>query len=142
MSMILNESLRLYTPVASLNRYVKREVRLGKLVLPANMEILIPTLALHHNPDIWGEDAHIFNPKRFSEGVSGATNSNTSAFLPFGSGPRNCVGMNFAFAEAKIVLSMILQRFKFTLSPNYVHAPIQILTICPQYGVQVMLHKL
>lgn len=142
MSMILNESLRLYAPVTSLNRYVKREVRLGKLVLPANMEILIPILALHHNPDIWGEDAHIFNPKRFSEGVSGATNSNTSAYLPFGSGPRICVGMNFAFAEAKIVLSMILQRFKFTLSPNYVHAPIQILTICPQYGVQVMLHKL
>ncbi|KAL0408766.1 UNVERIFIED_CONTAM: cytochrome [Sesamum radiatum] len=57
-------------------------------------------------------------------------------------GPRICVGLNFASYEAKIVLSMILQRYKFTLSPNYVHSPFLALTVQPQHGVQVLLQPL
>lgn len=142
MSMILNETLRLYSPVVLIRREVERAVRLAELVLPANMEVLVSTLALQHNPDIWGEDVRLFNPRRFSEGVVRATNNNPSAFLPFGLGPRSCAGINFATTEAKIVMSMILQRYKFTLSSTYVHAPIQILTTRPQYGLQIHLHPL
>ncbi|CAL5428588.1 unnamed protein product [Camellia sinensis] len=108
MSMILNETLRLYNPAANMWRKVEREVRLGKLVLPANMDVYIPSLALHHDPNIWGKDAHLFKPERFAEGVAKATNNNTTAFIPFGLGPRMCVGLNFAAAETKIALSMIL----------------------------------
>lgn len=57
-------------------------------------------------------------------------------------GPRICVGLNFAITEAKIALSMILQRHAFTLSPAYTHSPSQFLTVRPQHGVQVMLHSL
>ncbi|XP_050245914.1 cytochrome P450 CYP749A22-like isoform X2 [Quercus robur] len=142
MGMIINESLRLYPPVTGLSRKVEREVRLGKLTLPANLLLYIPTLAPHHDPKIWGEDVHLFKPERFSEGIAKATNNNIAAFFPFGIGPRNCLGMNFATTEAKIALSMILQRYAFTLSPAYVHSPFQRLTIRPQHGVQVMLHSL
>ncbi|CAK9181092.1 unnamed protein product [Ilex paraguariensis] len=141
-NMIICETLRLYPPVTTLPRTVKSKVRLGKLVLPPNIEIFIPPLALHLNPEIWGRDAHLFKPERFLEGVAKATNNNTMAFLPFGYGPRTCVGLNFANTEAKIVLSMILQRYKFTLSPSYVHSPFPFLTIRPQHGVQVVLQSI
>ncbi|KAL5828588.1 hypothetical protein ACOSQ3_018056 [Xanthoceras sorbifolium] len=142
MSMVFNETLRLYPPIVNLMRRINREVTLEKLTLPANMEVNISIIQLHHNPDIWGEDVHLFKPERFSEGVAKATNNNTAVFLPFGLGPRNCVGLNFAITEAKIALSLILQRYKFNLSPNYVHSPIQLLTIRPQHGLQIILHSL
>jgi PHYB activation tagged suppressor 1 len=140
MNMIINESLRLYPPVVALLRRVKQESRLGKLVVPKNLSFTIPVLALHHDVEIWGKDAQKFNPERFSEGVAKATNNNPGVFLPFGLGPRSCVGLNFATNEAKIALAMILQRYSFTLSPAYTHSPFQILTIRPQHGVQIILH--
>lgn len=137
--MIIYETLRLYTPAASLVRRGARSVRLGKYEFPANMEYHIPPLALHRNQEIWGEDAHLFKPERFADGVAAATRNNPMAFLPFGYGPRTCVGLNFANNEVKIALSMILQRYNFTLSKNYVHFPISIITTRPQCGVQIVL---
>ncbi|KAF2298924.1 hypothetical protein GH714_029140 [Hevea brasiliensis] len=137
-SMIINESLRLYPPV-SLTREVQKEVRLGKLTIPAKTETHIPTLALHTDHQIWGEDALHFKPERFEEGIAKATNNNISSFLPFGLGARTCVGLSFAIKEKKIALSMILQHFRFILSPTYVHSPVQILTMCPQHGVRSFL---
>ncbi|KAF8389901.1 hypothetical protein HHK36_024419 [Tetracentron sinense] len=142
MNMIINESLRLYPPVIEFTRRVARETRLGKLILPPNIKLNISSLAVHHNPHIWGEDVHIFNPERFSEGVAKATNNNIATFMPFGLGPRTCVGLNFVSIEAKLALSMILQRYAFTLSPAYVHMPVQVLTTRPKHGLQIILHPL
>ncbi|KAK9934964.1 hypothetical protein M0R45_022084 [Rubus argutus] len=140
--MIINESLRLYPPVIQLVRKTGREVRLGKLIVPANLQLIIPNVAFHYDPQIWGQDAQLFKPEPFSEGVAKATKDNMAAFLPFGMGPRICVGFNLATTETKIALSMILQRHSFTLSPGYVYSPLQFLTVRPQHGVQVMLHSL
>ncbi|XP_060669215.1 cytochrome P450 CYP749A22-like [Ziziphus jujuba] len=142
MGMIINESLRLYPPVVANGRKVAKEVRLGKFILPSNLNLIVSTLAIHHDPQIWGKDVHQFKPERFSGGVAEATKNNLATFLPFGMGPRNCVGNNFAITEAKITLSMILQRYSFTLSPAYVHLPIYSLTIRPKHGIQVILHPL
>ncbi|KAL4586428.1 hypothetical protein LXL04_011064 [Taraxacum kok-saghyz] len=142
MNMIVEESLRLYPPVPAIKRKVAREVRLGEMTLPPNMELYISPLAVHHDPTIWGDDVHMFNPDRFEGGIANATKNTPASFLPFGFGPRNCVGLNFALVEAKIALVMILQRFKFKLSPNYVHAPVQVFMVRPQHGVQILLHAL
>lgn len=142
MSMVINESLRLYAPSNYLARKVDKEVRLGNLILPANMEIYMSTLAHHYNPEIWGEDVHLFKPERFAEGVAKATNKSIAAFFPFGMGPRTCLGFNYAIIEGKIALSMILQRYRFTLSPTYVHHPVHLLTVCPKRGIQVILQQL
>ncbi|KAL6187822.1 hypothetical protein ACLB2K_039217 [Fragaria x ananassa] len=142
MSMILNESLRLYPPVLAIPRITGREVRLGKLIVPADVELLVSVLTLHHEPQFWGPDVHLFKPERFSEGVAKATNNNIGTFMPFGLGSRTCVGLNFATTEAKIALSMILQRYSFTLSPAYIHSPCQSLLLRPQHGLQVLLQPL
>ncbi|XP_073131466.1 cytochrome P450 CYP749A22-like isoform X2 [Henckelia pumila] len=141
-TMIIYETLRLYSPVTTITRRIERKTKLGKYQLPANVNLLIPPQALHRNPHTWGQDAHLFKPERFSGGLAKSTNGNSVAFLPFGSGPRMCVGMNFAFNEAKIALSMILQRYKFTISPNYIHSPNLVLTMQPQHGVKILLHPL
>uniref|UniRef100_A0A7N0VGQ3 Cytochrome P450 CYP749A22-like n=1 Tax=Kalanchoe fedtschenkoi TaxID=63787 RepID=A0A7N0VGQ3_KALFE len=141
MGMILNETLRLYPAIAGQVRNTAKEVKLGSLVLPANTNLFVPMLAIHHDPEIWGKDVHEFKPERFAEGIAKATNNNVTAFIPFGLGPRICAGINFAMHEAKIALSMILQRYKFTLSDSYVHSPVTVLTIRPQYGVKVVLQS-
>ncbi|KAF6144943.1 hypothetical protein GIB67_000039 [Kingdonia uniflora] len=140
MTMIINETLRLYPPVLGMTRTASREIRLGDLLLPADIELVILCLVTHNDPEIWGEDAHLFKPDRFAEGITKAA-KNTMAYLPFGLGPRTCVGPNFAMIEVKLALSMILQRYTFTLSQTYVHSPVR-LTTHPQHGVQIILHAL
>ncbi|CAN0857615.1 Cytochrome P450 CYP749A22, partial [Linum grandiflorum] len=142
LSMIINETLRLYPPAIGITRQVVKDVKLGKLTVPGETYVTIDTMSLHHDPKIWGEDAHQFNPERFREGVAKATKNNPSAYLPFGLGVRICVGSSYTANEAKIAISMILQRYTFTLSPTYIHSPAQIITVRPQHGVQVILRAL
>ncbi|KAK9149116.1 hypothetical protein Scep_007873 [Stephania cephalantha] len=141
LNIIINETLRLYPLASSIGRRVSKKVRLGNLVLPPGVGVSIPVLAIHHDAEIWGEDVHVFKPERFSEGVAKATtNSANMAFLPFGYGPRTCVGLSFALLEVKIALLMILSRFHFALSPTYVHSPVYHPTLHAQHGIQITLH--
>lgn len=140
--MIINETLRLYPPATAIIRNNEKICKLGNLTIPAKVNLHVPILALHHDREIWGEDAQLFKPERFSEGISKATKNNPSAYMPFGFGPRNCVGSNFATNTAKVTLAMILQHFRFTRSPNYVHSPVHLVLLIPKNGVQVMLHAL
>ncbi|XP_022945316.1 cytochrome P450 CYP749A22-like [Cucurbita moschata] len=141
MTMIINECLRLYPPAMTVSRQVEKEVRLGRLRLPATLQLTVPTIAVHHDKAFWGEDAHEFKPERFGEGVGKVMERNSAGYLPFGLGPRSCVGMSFAMNEAKIAMSMILQKYSLALSPAYAHMPAQFLTTCPQQGLHLILHS-
>ncbi|MBA0789565.1 hypothetical protein Gotri_027936, partial [Gossypium trilobum] len=78
MFMIINGTLRLYGPINGLPREVAREVQLGKLVLPANIDILVLNSGLHRDPYLWGDDVNLFKPERFSERIAKATNYNAT----------------------------------------------------------------
>ncbi|KAI3808296.1 hypothetical protein L1987_24245 [Smallanthus sonchifolius] len=140
-NMIFYEVLRLYPPVVVIARKVDMHITLGGFSLPSRIQIGFPIMLIHYDEQLWGSDAKKFNPDRFSEGISKAT-KNQVIYFPFGWGPRICIGQNFALLEAKISLTMILQRFSFEYSPSYVHAPTQILTLQPQLIAHLILHKL
>uniref|UniRef100_A0A0D6QU15 Cytochrome P450 n=1 Tax=Araucaria cunninghamii TaxID=56994 RepID=A0A0D6QU15_ARACU len=137
MSMVLYEALRLYPPGSILTRITYKEMKLGSFALPKETRVVMAILAMHHSKKFWGEDARMFRPERFS-GSAAKASIHPNVFIPFSTGPRSCVGQHFAMLEAKTVLSMILQRFSFSLSPAYRHAPIAMLTLQPQYGMQII----
>ncbi|KAL4184709.1 hypothetical protein AMTRI_Chr10g2480 [Amborella trichopoda] len=141
MNMIIHESLRLYPPAVFIVRKLKRTTRFGELIIPSGIEIVLSPIAVHHDPGQWGNDVNLFKPERFLQGPVNAAKS-PMAFLPFGYGPRNCAGLNFANLEAKLALSMILPRYAFMPSPSYRHAPIMRLTLGPQHGVPIIINPL
>ncbi|KAF8390130.1 hypothetical protein HHK36_024652 [Tetracentron sinense] len=138
LNMVLNESLRLYPPASLLPRMAFEDINLGNLHIPKGLSIWIPVIAIHHSEELWGKDVHEFNPERFA----GKAFAPGRHFMPFSAGPRNCVGQAFAMMEAKIILAMLISRFSFTISKNYRHAPVIVLTLKPKYGVQICLKPL
>ncbi|CAN7079801.1 unnamed protein product [Brassica oleracea var. botrytis] len=141
MNMVLMESLRLYGPVIKMVREATQDMKIGHLDIPKGTSIIVPFLKMHTDKAIWGEDAQQFNPMRFENGVSQAANQ-PNAFLPFSVGPRTCIAQNFAMMETKTVLTMIVQRFRISLSSEYKHAPVDNFNLHPQYGLPVMLQPL
>uniref|UniRef100_A0A1W7HBT2 Cytochrome P450 n=1 Tax=Scoparia dulcis TaxID=107240 RepID=A0A1W7HBT2_SCODU len=141
LGMILNESLRLYPPAVAIIRRAKTDVTLGGLHIPRGTELLIPILAVHHDPGLWCHDAHEFNPARFAKGVAHAA-KHPMAFMPFGLGVRRCIGQNLAIMQAKLAVAMLLQRFSFELAPSYQHSPSVLMLLHPQHGAPIVFRKL
>lgn len=137
-TMVLLEALRLYGPVVVMLRKADKNITLGNLVIPKDTEVAIPIPVIHRKKEVWGADADEFNPLRFKNGISKAA-SHPNALLSFSLGPRACIGQNFAMLEAKTVITMILQRFSFSLSTSYIHAPVDKVTLQPQYGLPIVL---
>lgn len=119
--MVVEETMRLYPPVWTMSRTAINEDEIGGYHVPAGSEILIFPYITQRHPSWWTE-ADTFRPERFAPENS-ATRPRY-AYLPFGAGPRTCIGLNFAMTEIVAVLALILQRFRLQLAidPEKVHA--------------------
>ncbi|XP_059664359.1 cytochrome P450 714C2-like [Cornus florida] len=141
LTMVINESLRLYPPVAVVSREALKDMKFGNIQVPQGVNVWTLVVTLHTDPENWGPDAYKFNPDRFVNGITGACKL-PHLYMPFGVGPRVCLGQNLAMVELKILIALILSNFSFTLSPKYVHTPALQLVIEPKYGVNLLVKKL
>nr|XP_043611060.1 cytochrome P450 714C2-like isoform X1 [Erigeron canadensis] len=141
MTMVIQEALRLYPPVAFNVRETQEDMRLKNILIPKGITVQIVIPMMHHQPELWGPDVYEFKPERFAEGTKNACKI-SQVYMPFGIGPRICAGQQFAMAELKVILALILSRFSFTLSPTYRHSPTFGLTIEPKYGIHLHVKKL
>lgn len=125
---IVNEALRLYPPAALLLRTARVPDRLCGREVRAGDQVMLPIYALHRNRQLW-DQPDMFAPSRFE------TTPDRFAFLPFGAGPRICIGASFAMQEAVIILATLLSRFRFSSIAGKDPQPRMILTLRPHGGV-------
>uniref|UniRef100_A0A8C0P1I3 Cytochrome P450 3A n=1 Tax=Canis lupus familiaris TaxID=9615 RepID=A0A8C0P1I3_CANLF len=111
LDMVLNESLRLYPITGRLVRVCKKDVEISGVFIPKGTVVMVPTFTLHQDPDIWPEPEKFQPESRFSKKNKDSINPYT--YLPFGTGPRNCLGMRFAIMNMKLALIKVLQNFSF-----------------------------
>ncbi|XP_076416756.1 LOW QUALITY PROTEIN: cytochrome P450 3A13-like [Peromyscus maniculatus bairdii] len=112
LDMVLNESMRIYPVATRVNRLSEKDAEINGVFIPKGTEVVIPIFVLHRNPKYWPEPEE-FCPERFSKENKDRINPYT--YLPFGHGPRNCIGMRFALINMKLAIVKILQNF--SLSP-------------------------
>ncbi|KAK2632756.1 hypothetical protein EUGRSUZ_L01127 [Eucalyptus grandis] len=141
LTMVINESLRLYSPVPLVSREALTDMKFGDLKVPEGVNVWTMVLTLHTDPEIWGPDSYSFNPGRFANGITGACKL-PHLYMPFGVGPRVCLGQNLAMVELKILIAQLLSNFSFTLSPNYIHSPALRLVVEPEHGIELSVTKL
>lgn len=126
---MVEETLRLYPPAAFLSRTAQEMDRLcGREIRPGDT-VILPIYALHRHHRLW-HDPDSFHPERFLD-----SRPERFAFLPFGDGPRICIGASFAMQEAVIILATLLARFAFAPVPGKRPNPVMILTLRPEGGV-------
>ncbi|XP_011384018.1 LOW QUALITY PROTEIN: cytochrome P450 3A12-like [Pteropus vampyrus] len=110
LDMVLNESLRLYPVVGRIDRMCKKDVEVNGDTLPKGTLVIVPSFVLHRDSALWPEPEE-FRPERFSK--KNKDSINPYIYLPFGTGPRNCIGMRFAMMNMKLAVVRVLQNFSF-----------------------------
>ncbi|XP_050173729.1 cytochrome P450 3A29-like [Myiozetetes cayanensis] len=110
LDMVVNESIWLYPAGGRLERVCKETVEISGVTIPEDMVVMIPAFVLLRDPQYWPEPEEL-RPERFSKGNKERLDPYT--FLPFGAGPRNCIGMRFAHLVMKVAVVVLLQNFCF-----------------------------
>jgi cytochrome P450 len=132
---VIKESLRLYPPIHIGNRSVAEDIEFHGSQVPAGERLFYSIYLSHRDPEYW-EDAEAFHPERFAHGRK----TPPFAYVPFGGGPRACIGSAFGQAEARIVLARLLQTYDFELLDRKVR-PHMGATLEPRPGVFMRVRK-
>ncbi len=135
----LKEAMRLYPPVAALmTRRTLREITLGGWTVPPGTLLYVTPWVLHRDRRWWAQPDE-FRPERF---LPGAPAVPRGAYLPFGLGPRVCIGQHFAMLEMTVVAALLLQRYELSLAANApALEPVLNVTLRPKGGVRLKLRR-
>lgn len=131
---VVKESMRPYPPVPMMSRQSVAEVRLGDRVIAPGTSVLMPIYAIHRHARRWDEpDA--FDPERFSP--EREETMLRYQFMPFGAGPRVCIGRSFAMVEATAILATLLRRVRFEPAEAADPVPVARVTLMPKGGMRL-----
>lgn len=136
--MVIDETLRLYPPAHTLSREAISADELAGHRIPAGSAIYIVPWLLHRHRKLW-ERPERFAPERFLP--ENAVHRPRFGYLPFGAGPRICIGGTFAVTEAILILATITQRYRLRLKPGHVVAPRGLITLRPRHGIAMVLER-
>ena len=135
---VIQELMRLYPPAALIVRAARRDIVLDGEHIRAGSTVYVPVYAVHRHEKLWSEPDR-FDPSRF--GPESAKALDRFCYLPFGAGPRTCIGQNFAQAEAIAVMASLLRSFRLTLRPGYRPEPRLRVTLRPAGGMPMRLQR-
>lgn len=136
---VLQESMRIFPPVHAIPRLAVADDVLGGYRIPAGTTVFVGLYTVHHHPEFW-PNPEGFDPDRF-EGRTATTDIEKYSYLPFGAGPRQCIGQVFAMLEAQLIMATVLQRYRLDLVPGHVVTPEPLVTIRPKTGILMHLTR-
>ncbi|HSR24256.1 MAG TPA: cytochrome P450, partial [Candidatus Eisenbacteria bacterium] len=135
---VLQEAMRLYPPVWTIERDAVGDDELDGVAIPAGSTVVVSPYLVHRNPDVW-PNPEGFRPERFLPEASQARHR--LSYIAFGAGHRGCVGRGFALLEAAIALAMITQRYRLDLAPGARPVPEVSVTLRPRGGLPMTLRR-
>ena len=127
-TMVIQEAMRLYPPIWAIERRAIAHDVIGGFPIPTGSSVVISPYVLHRNEKFW-PDAERFDPSRFS--------ARPRAYLPFGSGPRFCIGNEFAMMEARLIVPMVVQACHLELAAGQVVEAEPGITLRPKNGLRM-----
>ncbi|HMF25917.1 MAG TPA: cytochrome P450 [Pseudolabrys sp.] len=133
---VIQEAMRLFPPAAGIARISKKAMEIGGMQIPARTRIHIPVFALHRNVDLW-DNPNAFDPDRFA--ADQLKSRPRYAFLPFGAGPRVCIGAGFAMIEAAVILATLVRAFCFQPLAGHRPRPTAKVTLRPIGGMPLLI---
>ena len=135
---VIQELMRLYPPAALIVRAARRDIVLENEQIRAGTTVYVPVYAVHRHEKLWSEPDR-FDPSRFEP--EAAKEIDRFSYLPFGAGPRTCIGQNFAQMEAAAVMASLLRSFQLKLRPGYTPEPRLRVTLRPAGGMPMRLQR-
>jgi cytochrome P450 len=133
---VIDEAVRLYPPAPYMSRTAINDDRVGELEIPAGSMVAIAPYVLHRHKTLW-DQPDAFQPERFLP--ENRSRIDRFAYLPFGAGPRVCIGASFSLQEAVIVLATIARSMRLDLVDGHEVVPVQRITLRPRGGLPMRL---
>lgn len=131
---VVREAMRLYPPAWSIGREATRDTELGGYHVPRGTQFIIAQWVLHRDPR-WFDDPEAFRPERWENDL--LKRLPRGAYIPFGDGPRICIGLHFAMLEAVLLLATLAQAFRFTSAPGECLVLAPSITLRPKSGTRM-----
>jgi cytochrome P450 len=131
---VIQEALRLYPPFWMVDRMAVADDRAGDLDIPRGSTVVVFIYGAHHSPQYW-ENPESFDPERFAK--ANEKLHRPFAYLPFGAGPRGCIGGNYAMLQMLMILSVLLKKYDLRLVPGQTIEPRPMVILRPEHGIRM-----
>jgi cytochrome P450 len=131
---VILEALRLYPPFWMVDRMALSDDRVGDLFIPRGSTVVVFIYGAHHSPRYW-ENPENFDKERFTKVKEKL--QTPFAYLPFGAGPRGCIGGNYAMLQILMILSVLLRKYDFRLVPGQTIAARPMVILRPEHGIRM-----
>ena len=131
---VIQEALRLYPPFWMVDRMALADDRAGDLAIPRGSTVVVFIFGVHHSPQYW-ENPENFDQERFTKVQEKL--HRPFAYLPFGAGPRGCIGGNYAMLQILMILSVLLRKYDFCLVPGQTIKARPMVILRPEHGIRM-----